>query len=140
MPSLPDPSLTPKTIILAFDGTANKFCPHNTNIIRLFSLFEKRKPNEQVLYYQPGIGTYLAEGAAWSPTMKGMMEMLDSVFAWYLDIHIMDGYRFLMKHYNEGDTVCMFGFSRGAYTARCLAGMLNKASREGTSPVVSMEF
>ncbi|KAG8974052.1 hypothetical protein FRC05_007968 [Tulasnella sp. 425] len=44
----------------------------------------------------------------------------------YLDIHIMDGYRFLMKHYQQGDKVCMFGFSRGAYTARCLAGMLSK--------------
>ncbi|KAG8967975.1 hypothetical protein FRC05_001685 [Tulasnella sp. 425] len=39
---------------------------------------------------------------------------------------IMGGYRFLMQHYVKGDRICMFGFSRGAYTARCLAGMLNK--------------
>lgn len=56
----------------------------------------------------------------------------------------MGGYEFLMKHYNEGDRICtflcflmfkshiltdvlgLFGFSRGAYTARALAGMLNK--------------
>ncbi|KAG8963071.1 hypothetical protein FRC05_004929 [Tulasnella sp. 425] len=39
---------------------------------------------------------------------------------------IMGGYRFLMQHYIKGDKICMFGFSRGAYTARCLAGMLHK--------------
>ncbi|KAH8987753.1 hypothetical protein EDB86DRAFT_2949235 [Lactarius hatsudake] len=38
----------------------------------------------------------------------------------------MDGYKFLMQNYNVGDKVCLFGFSRGAYTARALAGMLHK--------------
>ncbi|KAG8894665.1 hypothetical protein FRC01_012832, partial [Tulasnella sp. 417] len=38
----------------------------------------------------------------------------------------MGGYRFLMENYREGDYICLFGFSRGAYTARCLAGMLHK--------------
>ncbi|KAH9070710.1 hypothetical protein EDB83DRAFT_359405 [Lactarius deliciosus] len=38
----------------------------------------------------------------------------------------MDGYKFLMQNYNVGDRVCLFGFSRGAYTARALAGMLHK--------------
>ncbi|KAH8987748.1 hypothetical protein EDB86DRAFT_2949147 [Lactarius hatsudake] len=38
----------------------------------------------------------------------------------------MDGYQFLMQSYNVGDKVCLFGFSRGAYTARALAGMLHK--------------
>lgn len=38
----------------------------------------------------------------------------------------MSGYRFLMDNYREGDRICLLGFSRGAYTARCLAGMLHK--------------
>ncbi|KAG8983890.1 hypothetical protein FRB94_012532 [Tulasnella sp. JGI-2019a] len=38
----------------------------------------------------------------------------------------MGGYRFLMENWEEGDKICLFGFSRGAYTARCLAGMLQK--------------
>ncbi|KAI0308354.1 hypothetical protein B0F90DRAFT_1682100 [Multifurca ochricompacta] len=38
----------------------------------------------------------------------------------------MDGYKFLMQNYDVGDKVCLFGFSRGAYTARALAGMLHK--------------
>lgn len=59
----------------------------------------------------------------------------------YLHSHqVMGGYRFLMENYVKGDRICMFGFSRGAYTARCLAGMLNKVSyfiigvRSGVDP------
>jgi uncharacterized protein (DUF2235 family) len=57
--------------------------------------------------------------------------------------HLYDGYRFIMQNYSEGDHICLFGtsafllmvilvlisltgFSRGAYTARALAGMLYK--------------
>jgi uncharacterized protein (DUF2235 family) len=36
-----------------------------------------------------------------------------------LGIHIKDAYRFLMQNYREGDKICLFGFSRGAYTVRC---------------------
>jgi uncharacterized protein (DUF2235 family) len=43
-----------------------------------------------------------------------------------LGVHIKDAYRFLMQNYHEGDRICLFGFSRGAYTVRCLAGMLHK--------------
>lgn len=68
MPSLSNPPLGPKTIILALDGTANEFCPHNTNVIRLYSLFEKRTP-EQVLYYQSGIGT-VKNHFLWEPSSQ----------------------------------------------------------------------
>lgn len=43
-----------------------------------------------------------------------------------LGVHIVDAYRFLMQSYREGDRICLLGFSRGAYTVRCLAGMLHK--------------
>ncbi|KAG8923503.1 hypothetical protein FRC00_006176 [Tulasnella sp. 408] len=78
-------------------------------------------------------GTYVGPAAAWSPTLKKIAETIDFAVAWYLDTHvpstleqIMGGYRFLMDNYRKGDRICIFGFSRGAYTARCLAGMLHK--------------
>jgi uncharacterized protein (DUF2235 family) len=43
-----------------------------------------------------------------------------------LGIHIKEAYSFLMQNYIEGDKICLFGFSRGSYTVRCLAGMLHK--------------
>ncbi|KAI0953205.1 hypothetical protein AcW1_007484 [Taiwanofungus camphoratus] len=51
---------------------------------------------------------------------------MDEAFAWYLDAHVRGGYDFLMQNYRPGDKICLFGFSRGAYTARALAGMLHK--------------
>ncbi|KIO29802.1 hypothetical protein M407DRAFT_69958 [Tulasnella calospora MUT 4182] len=120
------PERTPRTLILCFDGTADSFDDDTTNIVRLFSAFEKERPDRQLCYYQPGIGTYLGPTTVWSPTLQQVAKTLDQALAWYLDTHIMGGYRFLMQHYMKGDKICMFGFSRGAYTARCLAGMLNK--------------
>lgn len=41
------------------------------------------------------------------------------------DEHVIGGYKFLMRHYSPGDDIILFGFSRGAYTARFLAEMLD---------------
>ena len=56
--------------------------------------------------------------------VKKIAELADEAVAWYLDHHVMQGYQFLMQNYHEGDKIIFFGFSRGAYTARALAGML----------------
>ncbi|KAF8727627.1 hypothetical protein AX14_003737 [Amanita brunnescens Koide BX004] len=48
------------------------------------------------------------------------------MLAWSLNAHVMSGYEFLMQNYVAGDRICIFGFSRGAYTARSLAGMIHK--------------
>ncbi|KAG8914963.1 hypothetical protein FRC01_003850, partial [Tulasnella sp. 417] len=121
-----DPKHQGRTLILCFDGSGDSFDDDNTNIVRFFSALEKNKPDQQLCYYQPGIGTYVSPAAAWSPTLKKIAEKIDFAVAWYLDTHIMGGYRFLMENYRRGDRICIFGFSRGAYTARCLAGMLHK--------------
>lgn len=80
------------------------------------------------------------------PIFRWVTTILDEAFAWYLYHHVIDGYNFLMQNYDSGDRVCLFGssnpycgsdgwltnvillpgFSRGAYTARALAGMLYK--------------
>lgn len=77
-----------------------------------------------------GIGTYVVSG---SLTHTGVRARLNS---WYtkakdsaigssFDQHVVGGYRFLMRFYNPGDEIYMFGFSRGAYIARFLAEMLD---------------
>lgn len=42
-----------------------------------------------------------------------------------MDAHVMAGYRFLMRYYQDGDDIYFFGFSRGAYIARFLAELLD---------------
>ncbi|KAG8952364.1 hypothetical protein FRC04_004792 [Tulasnella sp. 424] len=115
----------PRNLILCFDGTAKYFNDGNTNVIRLFEGLDKMKSERQMCYYQPGIGTYISPTKAVGPISRRVSKAIDMAVAWYLDDHIMGGYRFLMENYREGDKICLFGFSRGAYTARCLAGMLH---------------
>lgn len=50
---------------------------------------------------------------------------MDEGFGTSLDSHVIAGYRFLMRYYTIGDEIYMFGFSRGAFTARFLAAMIN---------------
>ncbi|KZT12113.1 uncharacterized protein LAESUDRAFT_670416 [Laetiporus sulphureus 93-53] len=114
----------PRTLVLCFDGTADHFDGKNTNVVKLYALL-KKEDNEQLCYYQPGIGTYLNPGVV-SPLFQWGAKVLDQAVAWYLEAHVRGGYRFLMQNYQPGDKICLFGFSRGAYTARALAGMLHK--------------
>ena len=105
-------------------------------------MLKKDCEDEQLCYYQTGIGTYeppgiwagltmwiakLAdEAVAWYATSLYSAFTVDSVGCRYLDAHVMGGYAFLMDNYRCGDKISIFGFSRGAYTARALAGMLTK--------------
>ncbi|KAJ3867251.1 hypothetical protein EV359DRAFT_78738 [Lentinula novae-zelandiae] len=114
-----------RTHILCFDGTASEYDSENTNVVKFFALLEKDNCDDQLCYYQAGIGTFFAPGVV-SPLFQWCAKVLDEAFAWYLDAHVMDGYRFLMQNFRTGDKICLFGFSRGAYTARALAGMLYK--------------
>ncbi|KAJ3806444.1 hypothetical protein F5876DRAFT_50024 [Lentinula aff. lateritia] len=115
-----------RTHILCFDGTASEYDLENTNVVKFFALLEKDDCDDQLCYYQVSmLGTFFAPGVV-SPLFQWCAKVLDEAFAWYLDAHVMDGYRFLMQNFRTGDKICLFGFSRGAYTARALAGMLYK--------------
>lgn len=122
-PNSPDP--LPHVSTLTNHTTSTHL--QNTNLPQLFALLKKDDFNEQLCYYQPGIGTWFNPGVV-SPLFAWGAKMLDYAFAWYLDTHVMDGYKFIMNNWRVGDKICLFGFSRGAYTARALAGALYKVS------------
>ncbi|KAG2359491.1 hypothetical protein BDR07DRAFT_1378664 [Suillus spraguei] len=113
-----------KVLVATFDGTSASYGTKNSNVVKFFSLLKKDTDN-QLCYYQAGIGTYFSPGVV-SPMFSWLAKILDETFACYLDAHVMEGYKFLMDNYEPGDKICLFGFSRGAYTARALAGMLNR--------------
>ncbi|KAG5638609.1 hypothetical protein H0H81_011499 [Sphagnurus paluster] len=131
-----------RTLVLCFDGTGDQFDADNSNIVELFAMLKKDDREHQMCYYQAGIGTYTNPEIA-TPLMAKISKTLDEAIAWNLDAHVMgtsltypskdlvheaftDGYEFLMQNYKAGDRICIFGFSRGAYTARALAGMIHK--------------
>ncbi|KAJ7133386.1 hypothetical protein C8R44DRAFT_870789 [Mycena epipterygia] len=114
-----------RTLVLCFDGTGDQFDSDNSNIVQFFSMLPKADRTKQMVYYQAGIGTYTTPEIA-TPFASKISKMIDEAIAWNLDAHVMGGYEFLMQNYTANDRICIFGFSRGAYTARSLAGMLHK--------------
>lgn len=118
-----------KTLVLCFDGTMENFGPRPfSNVLKLYRMLENT--DEQICYYQPGIGTSkgfdtvdnFTRFFSWS----NVKNLLDATLAFTLEEHIVKGYIFLMKHYRCGDKIIMFGFSRGAFIARVITGMLER--------------
>ncbi|BGP49693.1 hypothetical protein JCM10450v2_005598 [Rhodotorula kratochvilovae] len=113
-----------------------------TNVPTLFSLASE-DPDKQLLYYQVGVGEAVGtHESAWAPgkVWEKITQTVDEAVAFSLGRHICSGYRFLMDHWRPGDEIFLFGFSRGAYTARALAGMLQQvgllpAGNEDTIPL-----
>ncbi|KAF8650269.1 hypothetical protein AX16_005323 [Volvariella volvacea WC 439] len=114
-----------RTLVLCFDGTGDQFDDDNSNVVNFFSLLKKDDPSKQLVYYQAGIGTYTIPQIA-EPMMAKFHKAMDAMIGKHLNAHVMSGYEFLMQNYQTGDRICIFGFSRGAYTARALAGMIHK--------------
>ena len=110
-----------RTIIVCLDGTGDKFDNDNSNVVHFVSCLKKHQFAQQMTYYQSGIGTYDEGGLS-----NGINAVLDMAVGSGLGVHIKDAYKFLMQNYHDGDRICLLGFSRGAYTVRCLAGMLHK--------------
>ncbi|PTB77071.1 hypothetical protein M440DRAFT_1332552 [Trichoderma longibrachiatum ATCC 18648] len=131
-PASPAPqNRTPKKLILCFDGTGNKFHgdESDSNILKIFRMLD-RTADDQYHYYQPGIGTYIVSNSLSHTSMKARFrswyqKAKDSAVGSSFDQHVVGGYRFLMRFYNPGDEIYMFGFSRGSYIARFLAEMLD---------------
>jgi uncharacterized protein (DUF2235 family) len=113
----------PRNLVLCFDGTDNQFGPCNTNVVRLFQSLE-RNPDRQLGYYDPGVGTMPEPNVA-SWIGKRLSEIWGLAFGAGLVWKVEEAYTWLMDNWERGDQVFIFGFSRGAYSARVLAGLLH---------------
>lgn len=113
----------PKNIVICSDGTGNEFGPANSNVVKLYSVLDLRDPYRQVAYYHPGLGTMGAPTALTRFT-KWWTRLLGLAFGRGLLDDVGDAYEYLMSEYQDGDRLFLFGFSRGAYTARALSAML----------------
>ncbi|KAF9554069.1 hypothetical protein CPC08DRAFT_205753 [Agrocybe pediades] len=121
----PDPSRKHRTLALCFDGTRDEFDEDNSNVVNFFRMLRKDSPEDQMVYYQAGIGTYTMAHIR-GPLKEKWYKVQDAMLGVHLDNHVMGGYTFLMQNYRVGDKISLFGFSRGAYTVRVLASMLSK--------------
>lgn len=116
---------TGQTIRAASKGAADGEGPPasgKSNVLRLFDLLLKDSPH-QVCWYDPGIGTIplFEREARWVRIFKNMR---DEWLGWGLMESVGEAYLYLMERYEPGDRIFLFGFSRGAFTVRALAGMI----------------
>ena len=110
-----------KTLVVCCDGTGREFSGDMTNVLRLANVL--RQGPQQVVFYDPGVGTLPAPERV-SAAAKWWRMAMGLIFGYGLKGNIADAYRFLMLHYEPGDRIALFGYSRGAYTVRGLAGLL----------------
>src|ERR1044071_9731062 len=123
----------PRNLILCFDGTWNKALdpepggmvhnhtpetapienPENTNVVKLKRRIEANQ-GDQVLLYFNGVGTDWYDHLRGGASGEGLSK------------RVRLGYYHLAENYIFGDRIFLFGFSRGAYTARSLAGLIRK--------------
>src|SRR5690348_195477 len=112
-----------RNIVICCDGTNNQFGICNTNVVRIAELV-LRDPDRQLCYYDPGVGTLPEQGLL---TRMGRAISRWKALAFATDINdkVSTAYAHLMSVWQPGDRVFLFGFSRGAYTARLLAAVLH---------------
>ena len=113
----------PKDIIVCADGTWNKPSekdrgkPAPTNVFKIFKALSgtsggESKNEAKALFYDSGVGTNFGT------------RLLGGLLGVGLSENIKDCYEFIVKNYRAGDRLFLFGFSRGAYTARSLGGFI----------------
>lgn len=112
---------TSRNLVICLDGTKNEPETGATNVARIYSIAAKN--SEQLVYYDPGVGTMGARGAITGIGKFGT-RVAGLVVGYGIRDNIADAYSYLMHNYQAGDRIFVFGFSRGAYTARALTGML----------------
>jgi hypothetical protein len=105
-----------RNIVLLSDGTGNSAAKLNkTNVWWLYQALHLGG-DDQIAFYDDGVGT-----SGFRP-----LQLMGGAFGWGLSRNVRDLYEFLCRHYREGDHIYLFGFSRGAFTVRTVAGLIAK--------------
>jgi uncharacterized protein (DUF2235 family) len=119
-----------KAILIFADGTGQigglKPDQRLSNVYKMYRAMRPGpqspiKPDEQVAFYDPGLGS--AEARPFTP--GHVRKIFEAGLGTGLDANVIDCYAAIIANYRPGDLICLFGFSRGAYTARALANVLN---------------
>lgn len=112
-----------KNIVICLDGTGNRFEACNSNVVKLFQVCAR--DHSQIAYYDPGVGT-LGDAGYKTSLGRRVNAALGGAFGAGLMKNVEEAYAYLMEHHAQGDRIYIFGFSRGAFTARVLAGFINR--------------
>ena len=112
-----------KRIAVFCDGTWNSpDATDRTHVVALYNAVDQQA-DIQIAHYFAGVGVRTANAGFFTNTLN---RIGGGAFGWGLDHNIKQAYAYVCKVYEPDDEILIFGFSRGAYTARSLAGMIRK--------------
>lgn len=123
-----------KNIVIFSDGTAmvggRRPDELHSNIYKLYhaARIGPRNvidPADQLSFYEAGLGTEEIDGPALLHPVVYLKRLLSLGLGTGLMANVADCYETILKYHEPGDRVFLFGFSRGAYTARCVCGAMN---------------
>jgi uncharacterized protein (DUF2235 family) len=130
------PSTSPtkgRNIVIFSDGTGQRggvyFDEARTNIYKLYRAARSGPdsnvpPERQLAFYDPGLGTQPESGGSLLWTWRAFYNLVSQATGLGITHNIIDCYTAIIQLWRPGDRIFLFGFSRGAYTVRCLATAL----------------
>lgn len=126
-----------KNLVVCIDGTSNT----RDDTSHVFELYDNivKDDQQQIGYYASGVGTDVRpEGFV---LVERILKKLDLAIA-HIGENILTAYEWLSDRYHDGDKIFLFGFSRGAYQVRALAGMIHEVGliRPGNGSQISSAF
>lgn len=124
-----------KNVVIFSDGTGQaggfRFDENRSNIYKLYRATRcgpdsSIDPREQVAFYDPGLGSQADGGHLAGRIFRWIHNVVAQATGFGITRNIIDCYAALIRLWEPGDRIFLFGFSRGAYTIRCLAGVIAK--------------
>ena len=129
-----------KNIVLCSDGTGNKGGYGNdSNVYKLYQAIDiHNAETKQISFYDNGVGTKEDGSAVKS---NKFWVALSGAFGFGFEDNVRDLYEFLARHYEVGDQIYIFGFSRGASTVRAFTGYIHSCGLlDKTKAATEVEF
>ena len=125
----------PRNILIFSDGTgqAGGLTP-DENISNIYKLYRATRcgpdtgidPSQQLTFYDPGLGSQPVSGLfSVTRIYRWLHDLVSQATGLGITTNIIDCYAALLRMWQPGDRIFLFGFSRGAYTVRCVASVLS---------------
>lgn len=98
-----------RNLVICCDGTGNELGRNLSNVLKLFRILSKN--GEQLVYYDPGVGT-IGRPSAWARLKQNSSKILGLATGYGLDDNVTEAYRWICENWRDGDRLWLFGFSR----------------------------
>ncbi|MCK1297605.1 DUF2235 domain-containing protein [Bradyrhizobium sp. 24] len=116
-----------KNLVICCDWINSERGDSISNVLKFYHCLRK-KDNEtvqQLVYYDPGVGTPGPAATSWHRLKDNINSVVRIATGYGFDNNILSAYDFLIRNYQDGDHIYLFGFSCEAYSVRVLAGLIH---------------